>query len=261
MIKFQLLRHATTVLEIAGQKIMIDPVFGFAHSKSPFPTKKGFYTQKNPLVDLPLPESELVRIISEVNAVLVTHTHIDHFDDRASDLLPKDILVYCQPNDFAKFIRMGFKNVRDVSSKCTWGEVELIRTQCKHGGFFLRYIVGKSSGFVLKTTNETLYITGDSIWCKYIENAINEYTPDYIIVYGGGAQLPIGRTITMGQKDISNLCELSKDSQKVIVHMEAMNHCLLKRDKLKKYLNEFDYSHTVHILNDGETIVLKEKQI
>ena len=45
----------------------------------------------NPTVPLPLPAEEVVR---GVDGVLVTHRHQDHLDDRAKELLPRDVPVF-----------------------------------------------------------------------------------------------------------------------------------------------------------------------
>ena len=52
--------------------------------------------RRNPLVELPEPPEV---VVAGIDAVLVTHMHRDHFDDTAAELLPKDVPVFCQPDD------------------------------------------------------------------------------------------------------------------------------------------------------------------
>lgn len=45
--------------------------------------------RRNPLVDLPISEIDF----QAIDAVLLTHTHHDHFDDTAAERLTKNLLV------------------------------------------------------------------------------------------------------------------------------------------------------------------------
>ena len=46
----------------------------------------------NPLVDLPMPVED---IINGIDAVIVTHLHLDHWDDIAKEVLPKRNKIIC----------------------------------------------------------------------------------------------------------------------------------------------------------------------
>jgi L-ascorbate metabolism protein UlaG (beta-lactamase superfamily) len=67
-------------------------------------------------VPLPFPAE---RLVGEIDAVLVTHLHRDHFDEAAERLLPRDIPVFCQPADAKRLGELGFDarpNGSDVRS-------------------------------------------------------------------------------------------------------------------------------------------------
>lgn len=59
---------------------------------------------KNPLIPLPV---EINGLIKDVDAILLTHYHSDHFDKAAENILPKNILIFCQPDDDKKLKKMG----------------------------------------------------------------------------------------------------------------------------------------------------------
>ena len=67
----QLVRNATLVINYAGKKILIDPMFS---PKGAIDSWAGI--EKNPTVELPMPVED---IIKEIDLVIVTHTHEDHF--------------------------------------------------------------------------------------------------------------------------------------------------------------------------------------
>ena len=46
-----------------------------------------------PMVDLPL---SMDNLLSNVTAVVVTHTHLDHWDDTAINAIPKSLPIFVQ---------------------------------------------------------------------------------------------------------------------------------------------------------------------
>lgn len=72
----------------------------------PFPNSPR-QDQNNPLVSLPVP---VENIINNIDAVIVTHLHLDHFDEAAQRILPKDIKLFVQNEEDATEVRnAGFK--------------------------------------------------------------------------------------------------------------------------------------------------------
>lgn len=55
----------------------------------------------NPDCELPCPVEDLFN----VDAVIVTHLHFDHFDDAAAELLPKQLTVFLKTKKRQKFSR------------------------------------------------------------------------------------------------------------------------------------------------------------
>ena len=84
--KFQQIRSALSIVEFAGVRFMIDPMLAPKNTYPVFP-----YTcvtgEGNPTTDLPVSLESLF----DVDAVIVTHLHLDHFDDTAREVLPKSL--------------------------------------------------------------------------------------------------------------------------------------------------------------------------
>ncbi len=256
--KIRFLRHATMLISFGNKNILVDPLLIPAGVQKPFPTLKNGRGKNNPLVELPVSKAELKEILNSLDALLITHLHSDHFYECTDEntILPKNLPVICQPADSHKLKNKGFKNLYPVEKDITWEGVNITRTECRHGGIIIRQILGKGSGFILKyneagSSSSSIYISGDTVWCPFVKRALDQ-KPDIMILYAGAAQLPLGRSITMNETDIINVCKYAPDTKIAVVHMEAFNHCLLTRNKLKDYLSKKGLLSKVKILNDGE---------
>lgn len=251
--KIRLLRHATFLLSIGNKNIIVDPMFMPAGMKNSIPTRKKGKGKSNPLVELPVDENELKEIINSLDAVLITHMHSDHFYETDNAFLAKDTTILCQPTDLAKLNQLGFKNVNPIDKNDVWKGINITRTNCKHGGIVLSRMNGEGSGFVLNANEEpSIYISGDTIWTSDVKKTLLEHKPDISILFAGGAQFPIGRSITLNKADIEKVCKYAPNTEVLVVHMEAFNHCLLTRKELKDYLSKKQLLSRVKILDDGE---------
>lgn len=249
--KIQLLRHATCVVEIGGRRILVDPVFSPKGTRPPIINSPR--PQNNPLVDLPLGALELSELLKGIDGFFVSHTHSDHLDPLAIEMLPKDKPVFCQPSDREKLIREGFTGVREIKDLIQWAGMTIIRTGGKHGCGVIGKAMGDVSGFVLEAPGEpVLYIAGDTVWCSAVEETLRKYQPQVAVAYAGAAQFNTGKPITMDKEDVAVVCRSLPDGKVVAVHMEAYNHCLLKRDELKAFLETQGLAGQVVIPLEGQ---------
>jgi L-ascorbate metabolism protein UlaG (beta-lactamase superfamily) len=122
-------RNATLVVDYGRKRFLIDPMLA---AKGTFPGFAGTPNSHlpNPLVDLPTPIGEIV----DVDAVVVTHTHLDHWDDTAKDSLPKGLPLFAQNEQDATAMQAaGFTDVRILSANTDFDGVTLIKTPGQHG--------------------------------------------------------------------------------------------------------------------------------
>lgn len=253
--RIHFLRHATLIVEIAGMKILVDPMLSPAGAMPP--VKNAANQRPIPLVALPVSDGELSRLLADLDIVLVTHTHRDHWDQRAIELLRKDIPILCQPEDEAAIREAGFTAVVPITDHLAWrGEgLDFYRTGGQHGTGEIGAQMGAVSGFVLVTSSgPELYIAGDTIWCPEVQRPLREYKPRRVIVNAGAAQFLVGDPITMTAADVAAVCRELPNAQVIAVHMEAINHCLLSRADLRRELEAQGLSDRVLIPADGEVI-------
>ena len=248
--RLRLVRHATLIVEYAGHILLVDPMLDDAGARPAIQNSPN--PRNNPLVALPVPAKE---VIQGVEAVLVTHTHSDHWDETAARILPKDIPLFGQIEDEQKFRGQGFLRVQPVTSSANWNGIEITRTGGQHGRGEIAKAMAPVSGFVLRVSGEpTLYIAGDTIWCDEVQSATHEHNPAVIVLNAGAAQFLEGDPITMTADDVITSCKAAPSAQVVAVHMEAINHCLLTRDDLAFQLEAARLSNQVAIPQDGEWV-------
>ncbi|WP_025845771.1 MBL fold metallo-hydrolase [Brevibacillus agri] len=246
----QLVRHATLKVTYGGRTFLIDPMFSAAGELSAVPNTP--HQRANPLVELPFSTEE---VLDGVEAVLVTHTHRDHLDEKALRLLPADLPVFCQPPDADMLHQEGFSHVNAIEGEQEWQGIRLYRTGGRHGTGEIGKQMGPVSGFVLQAPGEpTLYVAGDTVWCAEVEEAIGRFAPDVIVVFAGAARFLTGDPITMTGEDIALVAAAAPDSHLFVAHMETWNHCLLSRAELHKFLAKRKLQDRVRIPADGERI-------
>jgi L-ascorbate metabolism protein UlaG (beta-lactamase superfamily) len=245
----QLIRHATLWIEFSGKKLLIDPMFSTKGELPPTPNTPN--ELRNPLIELSMDINPLL----QADAILLTHLHRDHFDDAAIQALPKDIPIFCQPSDEGKLKDLLFTHIQAIENKFIWGDLTIIRTSGQHGRGEIGKQMSPVSGFILQALGESsLYVTGDTIWCEEVEQALEQNRPEVIIAFAGAAQFVTGGVITMDTEDLRQLYLSSPHSPIVVVHLDAWNHCLLTRKQLSDYLVERDMFDRFYLPQDGETM-------
>jgi len=253
--KIHLLRHSTTIITIGGFNVLIDPMFAPAGSTDAIANTPN--PRRNPLLDLPFSENRTLEMVKKVDGVIVTHTHNDHWDQKARELLPKSLPLFCQPEDYSKIQEAGFKAVHSVDDTFEWGPLQLLRTGGQHGRGKIGRLMAPVSGFVLRASGEpVLYIAGDTLWCEEVEEAIEVHSPEVIVVNAGAAQFTSGGPITMTADDVIKVSNANPNGVVIAVHMEAINHCLLGREDLKETLVAAGIASRVQVPEDGEQITI-----
>ena len=248
----QLVRNATLIIEYGGKKILVDPMLS---KKGAIESWAGIQT--NPTVDVTLPVNEIVK---DVDLVLVTHVHDDHFDKAASKTLDKSIELINQPADKAFFEKEGFSNAAVLDENTLWNDISITRIEAKHGTGEVLKMMGNTSGFVLEAKNQpTVYIVGDAIWTDDIKKTIKKFDPDYIVVNSGGALIQgfENTPIIMDEEQTMALIGESGNATVIAVHMDALDHCRTTRNSLRQKATEFSIgTDKLMIPQDGETITL-----
>lgn len=238
--KIHQIRNATIIITYADKKFLIDPWLG---PKDYMPGFEGAYNSdvKQPRVDLPISIDEIIR---DIDAVILTHFHPDHWDKFAVDALHKNISFFVQSDSDAKIIQdFGFSDIKILSSDGTLFEkISLYKTECQHGR---REIVKPlcesmgmtydSMGIIFKANGEkTLYVAGDTIWCDEVKKTIDKNQPDVIIINSCGARLLNNERLIMDLEDAKDISKYAPKSTIIASHMDTVSHLTITRDDIRK---------------------------
>lgn len=250
--KIQLIRNATLIVEYAEKKFIIDPFLAGKGSYPPFPNSLR-QDQQNPLVELPVSIEEIVQ---DADAVILTHLHLDHYDDAAKEALPKDITIFVQSEDDAAAVRKdGFHHAEVLKEDSIFEDIPLAKTNGEHGRGEILKLTGPVCGVVFSHQDEkTLYVAGDTVWYGGVREEIDTHRPDIIVVNAGDNQFLEGGSLVMGKEDVLQTAEAAPEATIIAVHMEAVNHWTLSREELKEYAAEKGISSQLIVPKDGETI-------
>lgn len=258
--KITQVRNATIIVEYDETKFLIDPWLG------PKNYMEGFESALNsqirqPRIELPF---EIEKIV-EVDAVILTHFHPDHFDEYAVNALNKDIKFFVQSqNDFEIIQSYGFKNLEIITQQgIDYKNIKLYKTNCQHGKREIIKPLCESIGMpydamvvVFKSNNEkTLYIAGDTIWCDEVSEAIDKFEPEIIVVNACAATVINGERLIMNIDDVKEVLQNAPNATVIASHMDTVSHLTVTRADLKKFKTENKVNNLL-IPDDGEILNL-----
>jgi L-ascorbate metabolism protein UlaG (beta-lactamase superfamily) len=253
--KIRQIRNATLVIEYGGTRFLIDPWL------APEGTYPGFEGTPNsetriPTVDLVVPMAEIL----DVDAVILTHVHLDHWDEVAAGLLPKDIPFFTQHAGDRETIRAaGFTDVRVLSGNPVFGNVKLIKVPGQHGSDecvqAIYDLIGEVCGVVFRHPAEkTLYLAGDTVYNDYVAGNLAIHRPEVIVVNACDAQVTGLGSIIMGKEDLRAVYRAAPRASIVASHMEAVNHATVDRAAMRAFIDANGLQDRVRMPADGETL-------
>lgn len=252
--KIQQIRNATLIITYGNTRFLIDPWLMPKESMPGFDSAIHPETRQ-PRCELPLSVEEIVN----VDAVILTHWHPDHIDEIALGTMRKDIPFFVQNETDGQIITQhGFTNVGILSEKGTeFNTIKLIKTGTQHGERAIIKPICDSigmpydaMGIVFTADGEKpLYITGDTIWCREITEALDTHHPEVIVINACGARVASGDRLIMDLADVRAIAAYAPNSLIIASHMDAVSHLSVTRDDIRALRLK-----NVLIPEDGEII-------
>ena len=258
----QLVRSATVLVRYQDEggddvRLLVDPLLGDEGTEPPIDYSNGI---KIPMIPLPMERRQL---LAGVDAVLLTHDHPDHFDVEAEKVLPKDMLLFCQPYDEARLRGIGFSNLRVVRDELRWRGLTISRFPADHyRGATGAPPFGESSSYLLRTKRGELFFTGDAVLDDRLKHSLTETHPTAIVANAGPCQftkenpvLAPGTTITLTPAELKEMSQMLPGSKIVAVHMDAINACPLTKYELRRYVQAQGLQGKVLVPSEGEVVL------
>ncbi|WP_394848486.1 MBL fold metallo-hydrolase [Pendulispora brunnea] len=258
------IRSATVLLtsKKAGRddiRILVDPILADQGTEPPIEYSNDL---PNPRIALPIDKNQLVK---SVHAILLTHYHSDHFDGEAERILPKDILIFCQPYDEGQLRKKGFVNLRVVRDVVHWEGLTVSRYRASHyHGATGAPPFGESSSFFVQNNTDGVFFTGDAILDDQLTKSLHAAQPKTVVANTGECQfskenplLAPGATMTLTAAELKEMSRTLPHSKIVAVHMDAINHCQLTKRALRSYIENEKLGDHILVPNEGDTVLLR----
>lgn len=259
VVQVQQIRNATAKISFGGTTFLVDP---FLAKKGRYPGFEGTFNSKlrNPLIDLPMPVKD---VMNGVDAVIVSHTHLDHWDGGDHQFIPKSMPLFVQHEADAKLVRgQGYTDVRILGQGTNFEGVQLTRIGGQHGTDAmyaakpLGDLLGEAMGILFQAPNaKTVYVVGDTVWRRDVDEALAKFKPEVIMLNAGDARV-VGfkGSIIMGKDDVLHAYQAMTNSTIIATHMDAINHMTLSRKELREHVKQHGIQDRVRVPADGEIL-------
>jgi L-ascorbate metabolism protein UlaG (beta-lactamase superfamily) len=166
--------HSTVLIEIGGKRILTDPFFG---------------THGNPAYRRIGPPAFTRRKMADVDLVLLSHDHWDHFDRRFFRMLPTSVPVVVPA------LASGWMRIRGVRRPVGIRCWESLR----HHGIAIWSVPAShfcvAQGFVIEHGPQRIYFAGDTFHGRFHERIARELAPTVALLPVTTYRLPM----TMGE--------------------------------------------------------------
>ena len=274
---YHFIRNATARLVYGGKTFLLDPTLS---DKGKLPSFAGI--APNPTVDLPIPAAQ---IVADIDVVIVSHLHGDHFDGAAADILDKSITMITPRNGASPNPRentpaipfkesleaKGFTNVREIGSPeadhMTLDGITIHQVFARHGKGMVGDAMGGVNGLIFEAEGEpTIYWAGDTVLDEAGEvlSVLKRFKPDVVIAHTGGPVVEVlspeillmdaAQAVTFFKQAVRE----NPGVQIIAIHMDALDLCFSTRSDLMAALvrQAGDLQSRVVIPLDGELVTL-----
>lgn len=253
--KIQLIRNACMIIHVNDHSILVDPCLNPKGSLPPY-TLFRKRPRLNPVADLPSGSEE---VLNQTTSGLITHCrygHFDHLDQSGARLLArKQIPVYCNHLDEPYLKRRHIKTIPlllNQKNEFLTGHITAFPT--KHGYGLAGMLMRPGAGYFIEFPGEkSIYISGDTVMTETVRHVLNNLKPSISILNSGTATLDFGRPILMTISEQMAFIRTAPGTV-IAVHLDAFNHCLTTRDKLRDTVSKEGLSYKVVIPDDGDVM-------
>jgi L-ascorbate metabolism protein UlaG (beta-lactamase superfamily) len=167
--------HNTLLLSVDGVRLLTDPML---HMR--FPLLRRHATPPD------------LRVLADLDAILISHLHLDHANPRSLRLLPRDIPLVVPTGAGRILRRYHFQRLTELApgESLRVGEVTVTATPARHDG--RRYPWGHKAGAVgyMIEGSKKLYFAGDTGLFDGLADLGGDLDVALLPIWGWGLRLP-----------------------------------------------------------------------
>jgi len=244
----------TTLLEVAGLRLLTDPTFD---PPGAFPSGPVTLTK---LVG-PAMTPEAVGI---VDAVLLSHDqHPDNLDPAGRAFLSTVPHVFttdvgarrlADPKDsYGRIEGLAPWQTRDLVTPHGY-TVHVTATPARHGPAGIEPLTGEVIGFVLTFDDQrdhAIYITGDTVWYEGVADVARRFEVSIVLAFVGAAQTRGPVSLTMTTDDAIETARAFPHATIVPVHHQGWAHFTQNQDDLTRAFAAVGLTSRLHLLEPG----------
>lgn len=214
---------ATSLIRLGGFTVLTDP--NFLHRGQRAYLGKGLFSKR--VTEPALGPREL----PEIDAVVLSHLHGDHFDRIARRELDRGLPILTTPDAARRLRGWGFQGAQALS---TWDSVVLTKgdehlsvhsTPGEHTPGWASWLLPPVMGSVLEhevpgVRPRRVYITGDTLYRPWLREVADRFGPlDAMVIHLGGTRA-LGLLVTMDAEQGASLVDLLRPAVTVPVHFD-----------------------------------------
>jgi L-ascorbate metabolism protein UlaG (beta-lactamase superfamily) len=248
---------ATTVLRLGRFTVLTDPNFLHRGERAYLGYGLSSRRQTEPMA---IPDD-----LTELDAVVLSHLHGDHFDRRARAQLPRGVPITTTGPAERRLRKWGFTGATALDTWDSWtasrGDERLRVTAVpgRHGPRLLHRALPPVMGSILELERGgrvqlRIYLTGDTLCGNYLR-PIHERYPDIdaMVIHLGGTRIA-GVLVTLDAEQGADVVELIRPALTVPVHYDDYG-------VFRSPLSHFQYTMGTRRLDASLRVVLRGQTI
>jgi L-ascorbate metabolism protein UlaG (beta-lactamase superfamily) len=257
----------TVLLERGGLRILTDPMLGGREEQA-------FTLPKHPssgVVDAPIARytSPIDVPLEGLDAILISHTHNDHFDARAKQILPKGLPLIVAASGAESVRAAGFTDVRGLD----WGEsitleahgtvLQVTAVAAHHAhAETLDHQLGRGNGYILEWRDRDgpyrAYWTGDSVLSAESQTLSEQHGRiDLLLPHMGGVGGDGGFGLrTMNADEAIQLVRRIQPGLVIPIHHTTFAHYREPIEALQQRAEQSGLARLFRFLREGQSLTL-----
>lgn len=180
--------HASFFLQFAGHSVIVDPNWAKWHG----PVKR----ERKPGLDL--------RVVPEVDLVLVTHAHFDHLHKPSLKILQSRGGIVVPRGSGSLVKRLGFSATHEMKiwDELKFNEMDIVHTPCHHwGARFIHDTHRDYGGYIVRAGGKSVFHCGDSAFFDGFKEIGERNEIDIALMPIGAYESPSGRDVHMNPEE------------------------------------------------------------